>query len=90
MHARCPCHDIILVSKADRTRNRPVCRTRSCSRRRLSAAPLLLLQLHLQDLHHHLHILILTFNRFLERVEVALDKVGFGRVVLFGLCSCLK
>ena len=50
---------------------------------------MLLLHLHLQHLHHHLHILILTLNRLLERVEVALDKVGFLGVVLFGFCSCL-
>lgn len=50
---------------------------------------LLLLQLHLQHLHHTLHILLLALNRLLQRLEVLLHKLGFRRIVRLGFRPCL-
>jgi hypothetical protein len=54
------------------------------SRRPLRSRPLTLLQLHLQHLHHALHVVLLPLDGLLEGVEVGLDKGGFGGVV--GYC----
>lgn len=51
---------------------------------------LLLLELHLHDLHDALGVLLLALDRLLERVQVLLHKVGLGLVVRVGLCPGLQ